>query len=359
MLSLIREKIKNSPNQVISYEEYMRLALYAPQMGYYQNERVKIGRNGDFYTSSAAADAFGAVWANAFYRMFQEQQLPFILCEIGAGDGRFAKSVLHEWEANGYPHLEYIVVESSPYHARKIKDKLSEDRFIHYFSLEDMKAEYPFFQGILFANELLDAMPVHVVKQEKTGMTEIMVSIDETGNLVEQEQPLVNAELGMWIAEHLGGLSIGQTIEVPLAMTHWLNDLYGWVENGAVVLVDYGYTREEWDMPHLLNGSLRGYFRHQQINDPLKFPGEMDLTSHVHWDSVKTIGKIAGFRADDFQKQTDFLLENGILDHLRDTGSQDPFSPVHKKNRAIRSLIMENSISSYFQVLIQKKDGCR
>ncbi|MDN4074737.1 SAM-dependent methyltransferase [Fictibacillus terranigra] len=349
----------SSPDKAISYSDYMSLALYTPQLGYYQKEREKIGRNGDFYTSSAASEVFGAVWADVFYRVFQEQQLPFAVCEIGAGDGRFAKSVLNEWKAKGYPPLEYIAVESSPSHTRKIKDRFYEGPVTHFDSIDAMRAVRSSFQGILFANELLDAMPVDVVKKEVHGMAEIMVSIDNKGNLMELEKPLQNTELLMWIDEHIGDLSIGQTIEIPLAMTNWLTALYGWVEDGAVIFVDYGYTRQEWRMPQLLNGSLRGYYRHQQINDPLKFPGEMDLTSHIHWDCVKAMGEKAGFRAACFQGQSSFLLENGLLELLQDSSSLDPFSPVHKKNRAIRSLIMEDSISSYFQVLIQKKDGCR
>lgn len=357
MLSVLKEKIRNSGSRGISYEEYMAIALYHPEHGYYQKEQTKIGRMGDFYTSSSLSGVFGAVWANIFYRTFSEQALPFVLCEIGAGNGRFAKSVMEEWKNQNYPPLEYVVIESSPFHERTIKEELSEEHFTHYSTLEEYMEDLPAFQGIVFGNELLDAMPVRVIRNHGSYLSEVVVGLSDEGELAELEEPLSDEVLHAWLSEYMENLEKGQTMEVPLVMTEWLERLYAWISKGTAVFVDYGYTNKEWKLPHLRDGSLRGYYQHQQINQPLMHPGNMDLTAHVHWDCVQKLGKKYGF-ASALKRQTEFLMENGILNHLGETADRDPFSEQHKKNRAVRSLILDESISQYFQVLIQKKDGC-
>ncbi|RXY98542.1 class I SAM-dependent methyltransferase [Fictibacillus sp. S7] len=358
MLSVIRERIKNAPGGSITYAEFMEMALYHPEHGYYQKNKTKIGRNGDFYTSSSASAVYGAIWADVFYFMFRELGLSsYVLCEIGAGDGSFARSVLDEWQAKGYPALEYVVIESSPYHAEQIGRKLENHSWSHYSTLEEFQSLCPFFHGIVFGNELLDAMPVHVVRQTSSGLKEIQVSLNETGDLIDVAVR-ADDQLRKWIEEYHGELEPGQTMEIPLAMTSWLGKLYEWIGRGYVVFVDYGYSEEEWRQPEISEGSLRGYYRHQLIPNPLSYPGEMDLTSHVHWDCIRKVGEDYGCPTSSFQSQQEFLLENGILHHLAENVSKDPFSSEHKKNRAIRSLIMDHSISRYFQILIQKKDGC-
>ncbi|MDN4525369.1 class I SAM-dependent methyltransferase [Fictibacillus fluitans] len=357
MLSVIRESIKNAPGGSISYAAFMEMALYHPEHGYYQMNKAKIGRNGDFYTSSTTSAVYGAVWADVFYSMFSELGISCVLCEIGAGDGSFAKSVLDEWKRKGYPPLHYVVVESSPYHAEQIGMKLEGFCWSRFSSLEEFQSVCPSFNGIVFGNELLDALPVHVVRQTPAVLKEVRVALNETGELMEVAVH-ADDELRKWVETYQGDLEPGQTMEVPLAMASWLSKLYEWIERGFVVFVDYGYIREEWRQPEVREGSLRGYYRHQLILNPLSRPGEMDLTSHVHWDCVRKAGENFGCPTTCFQSQQEFLLEKGILNHLVANVSRDPFSPEHKKNRAIRSLIMDNSISRYFQILIQKKDGC-
>jgi SAM-dependent MidA family methyltransferase len=289
--------------------------------------------------------------------MFRELGSSYVLCEVGAGDGSFAKSVLDEWKAKGYPALHYVVIESSPFHAEQIAMKLESYSWSHFSSLEQFQSVCPSFNGIVFGNELLDALPVHVVRQTPAALKEVRVALNEMGELMEVTVH-ADDELRRWVESYQGDLDPGQTLEVPLAMTSWLGKLYEWIERGFVVFVDYGYTREEWRQPEVHEGSLRGYYQHQLISNPLSLPGEMDLTSHVHWDCIRKAGEEYGCLTACFQSQQDFLLEKGILNHLVENESRDPFSPEHKKNRAIRSLIMDNSISQYFQILIQKKDGC-
>jgi SAM-dependent MidA family methyltransferase len=122
-----------------------------------------------------------------------------------------------------------------------------------------------------------------------------------------------------------------------------------------VVTADYGYTNEEWMNPRRAEGSLRGYHQHRMINNVLEDPGEMDITTHIHFDYLIQKGEQVSLRFLSKLRQDEFLLKTGILKELEDHYDPNPFSEVSKRNRAIRSLIMPSGMSSYFHIIIQLK----
>ena len=122
MLNFFREYIRKN-NGLISYADFIEQALYHPQYGYYMKEKPKIGREGDFITSSNIADIYGAAVAKWFHKQVIEQQLPSAVCEIGAGTGRFAKAFIEEWKKLTTGELHYSILEESPYH-RKLQKEL-------------------------------------------------------------------------------------------------------------------------------------------------------------------------------------------------------------------------------------------
>jgi SAM-dependent MidA family methyltransferase len=124
---------------------------------------------------------------------------------------------------------------------------------------------------------------------------------------------------------------------------------------GMVVTADYGYTLEEWMDPRRSKGSLRGYYQHQMIDDVLQHPGEMDITTHIHFDYLIQKGEQVELELITKLRQDEFLLKSGILNELANHYDPNPFSEVSKRNRAIRSLIMPSGISTYFHVVIQQK----
>jgi SAM-dependent MidA family methyltransferase len=124
---------------------------------------------------------------------------------------------------------------------------------------------------------------------------------------------------------------------------------------GLVVTADYGYTKEDWKHPSRIKGSLRGYYQHQMIDDVLQHPGEMDITTHIHFDWLIQKGEQAELVFHSKLRQDAFLLKAGILKELENHYDPNPFSEVSKRNRAIRSLIMPSGISSFFHLIIQQK----
>lgn len=359
MEEAIKAFIQAQPEQVITYEKFMETALYQPGAGYYMTERSKVGKEGDFYTSPHVHPVFGRVFASVFFDWIQKQHLPPVICEFGGGDGRFAEAVLKEWERlseSSDLQVTYIIVESSPYQREKQRERLPVGKqVIQYESFEHLQSEYPCFHGIVFSNELLDAFPVRVAEVLDQKLFEILVAVDNIGELVEIKKPCTDAKILAWLDDYGFPVKEGQRIEIPLVMTAWIQKIANWLGRGVVFTVDYGYTMEEWQAQERREGSLRGYYKHKMMTNALMNPGRMDLTSHIHLDAVKQIGEDNGLNHLYTLSQSKFLLKERILDYLIEHEDPDPFSEASKQNRAIRSLVMDGAISSYFHVIVQGK----
>ena len=352
MDTFFRTLISTSPNELISYEKYIGSALYHPEFGYYMKDKQKIGRQGDFITTSNISDIYGRMMATWFSHVCTNSQLDPVFCEIGAGNGRFAKAFLQEWKERIQTPLTYIIVESSPFH-RKLQRELLMDDF-PIVQVENINEVNPF-EGMIFSNELFDALPVHVIEKENQELHEVMIGI-RNNELYEQKVPLTNTDIKLFLKESQIELKEKQRLEVPLAMVEMIKGISRALIKGIVVTADYGYTNEEWMDPRRIKGSLRGYYQHQMIDDILQNPGEMDITTHIHFDYLIQKGEQENLELVSKLRQDEFLLQAGILKELANHYDPNPFSEVSKRNRAIRSLIMPSGISSYFHVVIQQKE---
>ncbi|WP_211171193.1 SAM-dependent methyltransferase [Bacillus sp. DNRA2] len=351
MKELLKQKLLALPNRMISYAEFMELVLYHPEHGYYMKEGQKIGRDGDFYTTSNVSDLYGSMVAKWYREIALQFGIKPEICEIGAGTGRFAQSFINEWQRDCSVPLKYTIVETSPYHRKIQRDKIQFNEQIKQISSLD---ELEPFEGLLFSNELVDALPVHVIEKQAGALFEVMVSIDGD-KLVEVNVPLNNEYILAFMKEQELDLTEGQRIEIPVAMCELISSLSGVLTKGIALMVDYGYTKEEWLEPTHKNGSLRGYYQHQMIANVLQNPGLMDITSHVHFDAFIDYGEKAGFTFIEKLRQDEFFLAIGILKELQDHFDPNPFSEQSKRNRAIRSLIMPTGPSPSFRVVLQHK----
>ncbi|QOR65513.1 SAM-dependent methyltransferase [Cytobacillus suaedae] len=360
MIDYLKHVISESETGQIPYDDYMNIVLYHPEIGYYMKPKEKIGKGGDFITTSNISNVFGTLFANVFHKLLQKGDIKPHLCEIGGGNGRFAKAILDELQridSELYGNLTYTLIESSSYHQSLQQSILEAHRGIQQFqSLEDMQKIYPEFNGILFSNELYDAFPVKVIEKQNNELYEVMVGLDSEGELVESSTLLTNEAILTYLEEQKIFLKDKQRFEIPLAMQDHIQKLGSWLNKGIVITVDYGYTNEEWMEPEHSKGSLRGYYKHQLYENPLEHPGEMDLTTHIHFDSLITTGEKNGLHYVTKLRQDRFLLAAGILDYLQEHHDTNPFSEKSKQNRALRSLIMEGSMSAAFHVVIQEKN---
>ncbi len=351
MLSIIKEKILEQPSRMITYAEFIELALYHPQFGYYMKPVEKIGRKGDFITTSNISDIYGRQLAKWFFKLKEKHQLPAAVCEIGGGNGRFAWSFIDEWRHLSNEALNYTIVETSPYHREQQKDLITFENGIQQVeSIENIRP----FEGFIFSNELFDALPVHVIKRQEGELYEVMVAF-ENDQLIERAVPLKNQEILMFLEKSKMNIYEKQRIEIPLMMEELIRKIANVLIRGMVVTVDYGYSDQEWMEPIHRDGSLRGYYKHEQFNQVLLHPGEMDITSHVHFDSLIRLGEENGLSFVSKERQDEFLISIGILKELEDHYDPNPFSEVSRRNRAIRSLILPSGISTYFHAIVQQK----
>lgn len=359
MRSLVKQQITSQPDGRISYEQYMETVLYHPKNGYYRKPTSQPGKSGDYFTSPNVHPVFAEVMARFFIDLIEKEGLSPVVCEVGGGDGGFAEAVLKEWRRlrpHSYQELRYIIVEGNAYFREAQTKRFPNDQMVEkYADLRQLQHDSPSFCGIVFSNELLDAFPVRVVQSLDGELNEIKVTEDEKGELAETAVPCHDERISNWINRYGFKLHEGQRIEVPLQMTTWLQEIGQWLKHGALLTVDYGYTKEEWQASSRRDGSLRGYFRHQLINDPLLYPGQMDLTTHIHLDAVEDIAKEQGFAHEFTMAQREFLLAAGILEDLSEHDESDPFSTQHRKNRAIHSLISAASMGGAFHVLLEGK----
>jgi SAM-dependent MidA family methyltransferase len=335
----------------ITYATYMEHVLYHPVLGYYNKECTKIGASGDFVTTSNVSSIFAELIARFVAKIVQDGIFPPIVYEIGGGTGKFAYDFLQEWKKISYEPLTYILIETSPYHRRLQRERLGES-IVQYESIDELPEEI---DGFVFSNELYDAFPVHVIEQHNGEIYEIMVSLDDEKELIEARHMLGNEEIRSYLHTYNIVLQDGQRFEVPLLMEKYIRKMSTCISKSVVMTVDYGYTFEEWKQPFQRDGSLRGYYRHQMITNPLLHPGDMDLTTHIHFDALKEEGNKSNLQYIGEWNQRDFLLHIGILDYLQEHYDPNPFSEVSKRNRAIRSLIMSDGMSPYFRIILQQK----
>ncbi|MCM3665557.1 SAM-dependent methyltransferase [Mesobacillus subterraneus] len=353
MKEIISQFIADSPHKMISYADFIELALYHPEKGYYMKKREKIGKGGDFYTTSNVSDIFGRLIGKWFARNAGILGLQPSVCEIGAGNGRFASAFIQGWSEITNDILTYYIVEASPYHKSLQEQELS--------GLENVKITYAntfadsgMNQGLVFSNELFDAFPVHIIEKNKGMVNEVFIGF-ENDRFIEKIVPMENKKIIEFLKEQDMDLAEGQRIEIPLAMEPFIKSISENLSKGIMLTVDYGYTKEDWTHPARKKGSLRGYYQHQMHHDVLQSPGEMDITSHVHFDVLISQGEKYGLELLQKQRQDEFLMAIGILEELAEHQDPNPFSEASKRNRAIRSLIMPGSISQSFDVIIQGK----
>ncbi|WP_243290546.1 SAM-dependent methyltransferase [Bacillus sp. FJAT-47783] len=340
---------------LLSYADYMSFMLYDQNNGYYMKDKEKIGKNGDFITTSYVSNVYGEIIYSIFRRLVVKNKIPPLFVELGAGDGTFLLSFLEAWEKdrNSIP-LTVVVVEKSKTHQKALIQKVN--KYSSLLSMyRDLKELGEGLQGFIFSNEFFDAFPVHVIHKRENRIYELFVGMDEMGNLTEIPQSLKRKEIINILQKNDVQLQEGGRLEIPLSMIHYLHELNTHLDKCVMVTVDYGYFDEDYRQPRLQEGSLRGYYKHQVIRNVLDHPIGMDMTSHVHFGLYQRTLTTQKWNHVLTERQHSFFLRAGILNELTNHENVDPFSVVARRNRAIRTLIMGGHISESFHVLVHTK----
>ncbi len=401
---LIIEKIDKKGK--ITFAEFMQAVLYHPQYGYYNSDRERIGKSGDYYTGPTVHGMFGKLIAKQLEEMWRVMgKGAFTVVEIGANRGWLCYDIIHsiKKEYPGfYANFHYIIVETNPHAKEKqmtllnsvisaklnrasIRQETAEKRNwfdcpITQHSLapfsREKKETYlsPFLsgekdldgkvswhscskdgftfgrmQGCFVSNEFFDALPVHRLKMKNKILKEVYVGYNTAG-FYETDDEISRPSITDYIETNRIYLKEGQEYEVNLGAAKWLRHASEKLNKGFILTVDYGDTAEAICRGNHTGGTVRCYYKHTVNRDYYKRLGEQDITTHVDFTNLMNAGRLLGFDVTGFTKQSHFLIALGVLERLRDTNT-DIETRLKMKN-----LLHPEGMGDIFKVLIQHKN---
>lgn len=344
----------------ITFEEFMGTALYHPEYGYYTSQKARIGREGDYYTSTDVHRAFGA----CIMRQIEEMNgilnhFPLNIVEVGAGKGLLCSDILlsaREKSPTLFKEIRYFIIEKSPDFIERQKRHIEELGLLDKVSwVPEIKEALSDSIGIVLSNELIDAFPVHKVRYSNGCWQEIYVTLDN-GILLEKEDSLSDLRLADFLTGLKGSFDDGYTTEVNLKAIDWIKSVGNSLQKGFVITIDYGYPRKELYSAERNRGTLMCYFRHQASEDPYINIGEQDITAHIDFTSLAEAGKDGGLEIAGFTDQSYFLMGCGIEEEFQQLEALNTENiGAFKNNITLKKLLMPGGMGSTFKVLIQQK----
>ena len=302
----------------IPFSRYMELALYAQGLGYYTAGSQKFGEAGDFVTAPETSALFGRTLAKQTIEIM-EASAPHIL-ELGAGSGKLALDMLGELERRGCLPESYSILEVSADLRERQKSRLRES-LPHLFGRVQWLDHLPgHFNGAIVANEVLDALPVHLVHWQENQPSEIGVTTDGSG-FVFAERAISDVQL----MKAAGKISVeGDYVsEICLACRGLIKSLAETLGQGAMIFMDYGFGAREYYHPDRTRGTLMCHYRHRAHDDPFFLPGLQDITSHVNFTDIAETGIDSGLEVLGYTTQAFFLINNGITELLKEIPPED------------------------------------
>lgn len=332
----------------ISFARFMELALYVPGLGYYTVGARKFGAAGDFVTAPEMTSFFGRALARQLAQIMQLSK-PSIL-EVGAGSGRLAADLLLELERTGNLPESYAILDLSA-GLRERQQATLAAAAPHLLSRVCWLDRLPeSFSGAVVANELLDAMPAHVVAWRDDCIVERGVQLDSAGGFTWNERPASGALLAA--AEEIAmqrSLPPGYESEISLAARAWTAEWGHRMESGALLLIDYGFPRREFYHQQRGRGTLMCHYRHHSHPDPFYLPGLQDVTVHVDFTAIIAAADAAGLDLLGYTSQGQFLLNCAILDLL---AAEQAGTPDYiRASGAINKLLMPHEMGELFKVI--------
>jgi SAM-dependent MidA family methyltransferase len=353
----IREEIARGG--AVTFARFMELALYAPGCGYYERPR-EMGRRGDFFTSVSVGPVFGQLLAFQFAQWLEEIAPPpaqWQLVEAGAHDGQLALDILR-WLRQRRPEifagLEYRVIEPSPVRRAWQEEKLGRES-------AGVKwaggwGELGPVRGVIFSNELLDAMPAHRLCWDAAGKQWLEWRVDWGENGFVWEKGPVSPEAAACLpeipAEVQAVLPGGFVIELSPAALRWWTRAAASLERGKLLTLDYGLDGGEWLRPERASGTLRAYAGHRISGDVLANPGDQDLTAHVNFSALRQAGEAAGLRTEGVVRQSK-LLTDIFQRSLADAAGAEEWTAG--RVRQFQTLTHPDHLGHRFRALIQAR----
>ncbi|BAQ63798.1 class I SAM-dependent methyltransferase [Geminocystis sp. NIES-3709] len=367
LLDKIFERINNSPEKKITFAEYMNLCLYDREYGYYNSEKTIIGKEGDFYTSASLSPDLGellAIQLEEFWEVLGKPCL-FQLVEMGAGNGNLALNILN-YIINHYPKfascIEYIIIEKSEKLREKQKQLLTEKisnlitiKWENLLSIDDNSII-----GCCFSNELIDAMPVNLIRFSQQQLQEIYLT-KENNTLVIKYDSLSQKEISKYfdminVVFKSNVYPENYQTEVNLSAIDWLKQISAKLKKGYLLTIDYGYSADKYYHPQRSEGTLKCYYHHRHHHNPYVNIGTQDITCHVNFTALQKYGELFGLSTLSYTKQALFLMGLGLGDRLNQlSNGKMSLTQILQRRQELHNLINPEGLGN-FGVLLQTKN---
>lgn len=330
----------------LTFARFMELALYEPEHGYYASGHAQVGRGGDFYTNVSVGPVYGRVLAGQFREMWENLGKPgdLVIVEQGAHGGDFAADVLG---AADFP-TRYRIVEPAEA-LRKIQEERLKE-FNGQVEWTETLAEMTEFQGVHFSNELVDALPFHLVRSTGSGWEELFVTTGANGFEFTGAKP--SLEIMSEMAE-LPERAEGYVTELRPVARNWIHTVAEKLQRGYVLAVDYGFSREQLLAEHRTEGTFSCYRSHRRDAKPLEDAGLKDITAHVDFTALSEAAEAAGLKRECWTDQHHFMV--GAAEKLMRAWGAPTDAAAQKTLRGLQTLLHPASMGTQFSYLAFSK----
>lgn len=354
LITLIQETI-NAQKGWISFAEFMHLALYAPSLGYYSAGSQKFGDSkyggGDFVTAPEISPLFAQTLANQILQVLNLTQGNIL--ELGAGTGKLAADILLTLAEKNAAPAKYFILEVSD-HLRQVQLETLQKRLPENLvqRVEWLRELPSSFNGVIVGNEILDAIPVHIVHVKGDGIYERGIA-NESEEFIWQDNVLNEASL-LNIASKLN-LPEGYVTEVCPSASGLIASLAHSLQQGVILMIDYGFSAREYYHPQRNQGTLMCHYQHYAHSEPLINIGLQDITAHVDFTSIAHAGVNHGLALSGFCSQAQFLMNCGILALMSQVSPHDMarYAPLAA---AAQKLLSPAEMGDLFKVIALSKN---
>ena len=347
--SVIRNEI-NAAGGYIPFSRYMELCLYTPGLGYYSAGQRKFGAGGDFVTAPEISPLFGRCLANACRAVLESLHGGDIL-EFGAGSGQLAIDLLGELQRTACLPGRYLILERSAELRQRQQLALARElpQLMDRVSWIDSLPEDGF-RGVMLANEVLDAMAVERFQWDGTAAGLFHVSCKDDTFQWCLQTPADEARVAIESLVATCQLSPSYISEINTALPAWLQSVAAPLQQGVMLLIDYGYPRHEYYHPQHSSGTLMCHYRQRAHDDPFLWPGLQDMTAHVDFTAVAEAALAADLEVSGYTTQAFFLLDCGLDELLQQAGPTDTTHYIQLAQQA-KTLILPGEMGERFKCI--------
>ena len=356
LLQHLREQI--AAHGPMSFAQYMERCLYAPGLGYYSAGKTKFGEAGDFVTAPELGDLFARCVVKAVQPVLAVLGDDADFLELGGGSGVFAEVALRAFAENGTLPRRYLILEPSAdlrdRQRERLHAALSSDVFARVAWIDRPPEEN--WKGVLFANEVIDALPTTRFVIGHGEIYEEHVALDGYGRLVRVDRPadaLVAGAVRHVERDLERQFEDGYRSEILPQLPYWIQAIAGTLEAGVMLFIDYGYVRREFYLPERHDGTLMAHYRHRAHNDPFYLPGLNDLTASVDFTALAEAGNSAGFGVAAYLPQAQFLIAAGLqrvfedaYEHANDEAER------YRLAQQVKKLTLPDQMGERFQAML-------